>query len=114
MDHRQQTSFQRLELEHAQRDAGALEDIENSNALTTDQSEFSRGYVLRMLAAIASIGMGTNAAYWGFSPPAAILTYINEDIGPSDNASLFPIIWTLACGISIIFFGRFSDKFGRR
>ena len=80
---RGQTKLSRLELEHAQNNAGTLEDIEHSNALTTVQNEFSTKYMLRMLGALSSIGLGTVAAYWGFSPPAAILTAINADIGKS-------------------------------
>jgi hypothetical protein len=80
---REQTNLQRLELEHAQNDIGTLEDIKNSNALTTDQSQVTTGYVLRVMAAISSVALGTVSAYWGFSPPAAILTIINEDIGRS-------------------------------
>jgi hypothetical protein len=82
---RGQTKLSRLELEHAQNDSGALEDIQHSNALTTVQTEFSRAYILRMLGAISSIGLGTVSAYWGFSPPAAILTNINADIGKKSD-----------------------------
>ncbi len=80
-EERQMTNLQRLELEHAQHDAGTIEDIEFSNALTTDQSKFDWRYMARLSGAVASVGIGTVSAYWGFSPPAAILTYINEDIG---------------------------------
>jgi hypothetical protein len=75
------TNLQRLELQHAQNDAQALEDFEHSNALTTDQSKFDKKYMANLLAAIFSVSLGTLAAYWGFSPPAAILTYIDQDIG---------------------------------
>ena len=78
---RGQTALSRLELEHAKNNTGTLEDIEFSNALTTSQDEFSTRYLLRMLGAICSVGLGTVSAYWGFSPPAAILTVINADIG---------------------------------
>jgi MFS family permease len=39
---------------------------------------------------------------------------LTDDVGPSSNASLFSIIWSVASAISIILFGRISDKFGRR
>ncbi len=85
---RGQTELSRLELEHAQNNSGTLEDIEYSNALTTVQTEFSTSYILRMLGAISSIGLGTVSAYWGFSPPAAILTDINADIGKQSSLNL--------------------------
>jgi hypothetical protein len=76
-----QTDLQRLELEHAKENAGTLEDLQHSDALTTDQSQMGRAYVFRVMCAISGVSLGTLSAYWGFSPPAAILTYINEDIG---------------------------------
>ena len=79
--HQALTDLQKLELAHAQHDECALEDIENSNALTTDQSEFSWKYMLRVLGTATGIGLGVNAAYFGFSCPAAVLVYINQDIG---------------------------------
>ncbi len=74
-------ALKKLEHEHA--DEGQLEDIAQSDALATDQSALATGYWLSlpMLGAIFSIGMGTTSSYMGFSPPAAILTYINADIG---------------------------------
>jgi hypothetical protein len=75
------TNLQRLELEHAKNDAGTIEDFQNSQALTTDQSTFDAKYVLRLASAVASVSLGTVSAYWGFSPPAAVLTYISEDLG---------------------------------
>jgi hypothetical protein len=80
-----QTQLQKLELEHAQRDEGTMEDYEHSNALTADQSQMGKGYLLRVLLSISSISLGTTASYWGFSPPAAILTVINADIGKPAN-----------------------------
>lgn len=81
MEERAISNLQRIELEHAQKDSGLAEDYQNSNALTTDQSKFDQKYLLRLVSAVAGIGFGTLAAYWGFSPPAAVLTYISEDLG---------------------------------
>ena len=75
------TNLQRLELEHARGDEGAVADIQHSARLTTDQSKFELKYLARLLGAISSVGLGTLSAYWGFSPPAAILTFISEDLG---------------------------------
>ncbi|KAK4947679.1 hypothetical protein LTR10_013625 [Elasticomyces elasticus] len=108
------SNLQRLELEHAQHDQGTAEDYQVSRTLTTDQSTFNFKYMLRLSSAVSSIAIGTLAAYWGFSPPAAILTFISEDLGDAQNASLFSIVWTAACAVAIILFGRLSDKFGRR
>lgn len=77
------TNLQRLELEHAQHDQGTIEDFQNSRTLTTDQSRFNLKYLLRLATAVSSIAIGTLAAYWGFSPPAAIITFISEDLGQS-------------------------------
>ncbi|EXJ70269.1 uncharacterized protein A1O5_06337 [Cladophialophora psammophila CBS 110553] len=109
------TTLRKLEIEHA--DAGVLQDIEISKALTTDQSTLAeKGYFFhaQLVGSIASISCAVLASYWGFAPAAAILTEINADIGPSENASLFSIIWTLCVGLAAILFGRTSDKFGRR
>lgn len=75
----EKSKLERLELEHA--NAGYLEDVEYSNALATDQSQLKSADLTRILLAISSIALGTTASYWGFSPPSAILTVINADIG---------------------------------
>lgn len=36
------------------------------------------------------------------------------NIGPSNDASLFSIVWTLCNAITLLITGRVSDKFGRR
>jgi hypothetical protein len=104
------------ELELAAAGEEELADIRHSAALATDSKKVKEGYFLslQLIGALCSISLSTTASYWGFSPAAAIITNINEDIGPSPNASLFAIIWSTALSISIIIFGRTSDKFGRR
>jgi hypothetical protein len=75
------TYLQGLQLEHA--DEGQLQDIQNSHALSSDIKSLGRLYFMspQLIGCAASISLATTASYWGFSPPAAILTYINEDIG---------------------------------
>jgi hypothetical protein len=104
------------ELELAAAGEEELADIRHSDALTTDSRKVKKGYFIspQLIGALFSISLSTTASYWGFSPAAAIITNINEDIGPSPNASLFAIIWSTALSISLIIFGRTSDKFGRR
>ncbi|KAL2421666.1 Trichothecene efflux pump TRI12 [Exophiala dermatitidis] len=106
--------LQQLEREHA--DAGELDDFKYSEALSTDASKVRSGYFISpsLIGALASISLSTVASYWGFSPAAAVITVINADIGPSSTSSLFSIIWTVASAVSLILFGRISDKFGRR
>ncbi|OQV09728.1 hypothetical protein CLAIMM_13818 [Cladophialophora immunda] len=108
------TKLQELALAHA--DEGALQDINHSNTLSTSVEKVEEGYFMsiRLIGAIISLGTAVAVSYWGFAPPAAVLTVINADIGPSNNASLFSIIWTISCGIGSLLFGRISDKFGRR
>ncbi|KAI5357134.1 putative major facilitator transporter Str1/Tri12, major facilitator superfamily [Septoria linicola] len=114
MSQQLQSKLQELELAHA--GERKREHIRQSEALATDASQVRQGYFTSwpLIGAIASISLSTVASYWGFSPAAAVITVINRDIGPSANASLFSIIWSVASAISIILFGRISDKFGRR
>lgn len=77
----QQSYLRKLELEHASE--GQLEDVAHSNAISSDQSRLGQSYFMskELIGCIASIALATTASYWGFSPPAAILTQINKDIG---------------------------------
>lgn len=87
-----------------------------SQALSATQAELPHGYFYspRVLGTFGGIGLSLAATYFAFEAGAGVIIAINEDIGPSDNASLFSIVWTVAQPISILFFGRLSDTFGRR
>lgn len=108
------SKLQQLELAKAGEEE--LADIRHSEALATNTKHVKEGYFIspQLIGALSSISLSTTASYWGFSPAAAIVKNINEDIGPSANASLFAIIWSTALAVSLIIFGRISDKFGRR
>ena len=92
------------------------EDKLRSVMLATDHEALGRQYFFspKFVGSILALSLSVTATYWGFSPPAAILTFINEDIGPSPNSSLFSIIWSMCLPISLLIFGRLSDRFGRR
>lgn len=50
----------------------------------------------------------------GYILPANMLTFINQDIGPSSNIYWVSISYTLGLSVSFLIVGRFSDIFGRR
>jgi len=113
------SKLQQLELAHA--DEGQLVDIKRSDALTTELEKVERGYFLspQIVGSISSItvavlyvlpactsGLTTSrawpeilaltliinsASYWAFSPPAAIITAINADIGNEGPSSCVPV-----------------------
>ncbi|KAI0116640.1 fungal trichothecene efflux pump [Hypoxylon sp. NC0597] len=87
-----------------------------SQALAADSKQLPPGYYssARVIGTFGGIGFSLLGTYWAFSVGAAVITAINRDIGPSANASLFSIVWTLCDCISILLFGRLSDRFGRR
>ena len=74
------TVLERIELEHIDEDG--REDIDRAAALgiETDQGA---GYLLngRLFGSLCSISLAAITAFWGFSPPAAVLSFIAEDIG---------------------------------
>lgn len=63
-------------------DDDANEDQRRAAALAT-QTDLGGRYILqfRTFGSICSIAAAACSAYWGFSPPAAVLTFIAQDIG---------------------------------
>lgn len=87
-----------------------------SQALSTESENLPKGYLTspRLIGTFVGISFSLVATYFLFEAAASIITVINADIGPSENAALFTIVWTVAQPISILLFGRLSDRFGRR
>lgn len=87
-----------------------------SKALAADTSTLPEGYYIspRFIGTFAGIGLSVAATYFAFEAAAGCLVQINADIGPSENNYLFSIVWNIGQPISILFFGRNSDIFGRR
>ena len=87
-----------------------------SDLLATEANVLPKGYFLssRVVGSFAGTGIALCATYFVFEAGAAVITEINDDIGPSINSSLFSIVWTVAQPISTLLFGRLSDRFGRR
>ncbi|PMD49988.1 trichothecene efflux pump [Hyaloscypha bicolor E] len=97
-------------------DTGHQEDVKYAHLLAKEESDIPPGYFrsVRFLGTMISMSLTVVSSYFGFAVPASVLTYINLDIGPSQNASLFVIVWTMCNAISLLITGRLSDKFGRR
>lgn len=75
-----QTVIERIEIEQADKDG--VEDINRAAALSTE-TNLGVGYFLdyRLFGSLFSLSLAAIGAFWGFAPPAAILTFIAEDIG---------------------------------
>lgn len=87
-----------------------------SEALATAIHELPEGYYRssRVVGTFIGIGLTLVATYFAFEAAAAAVSGINADIGPSENIGLFSTVWTISQPISILLFGRLSDRFGRR
>lgn len=72
--------------EHSKRDdAEHKEDVHQAGLLAHDIADLVPGYFRnpRYLGTIFALSLTTASAYFGFSAPASVLSYINEDIGAS-------------------------------
>ena len=111
-----------------------MADLQHSAALAHEDREIPKNYFysIGVIASIAASSLSVAATLWGFAPAAAVISFISKDIrellsktyasdhwftiitGPSDNFSLFSIVWSVSSPISTLLFGRLSDRFGRR
>lgn len=91
-------------------------DFLRAKALAADTTELPPGYFTssRVIGSFVGIGITLVATYFAFEASAAAVTAINTDIGPSDNTSLMSTVWTVGQPISILLFGRLSDRFRRQ
>jgi len=91
-------------------------DHERSLALSSDMADLPTSYFFSppVVGTVFSTACFVCGSYWMFIGPAAVLANISADIGTSGNASLFSIVWSLCQPISLLVFGRLSDRFGRR
>lgn len=91
-------------------------DYLRAKALAADTAELPDGYYMsvRVVGSFVGIGITLVATYFAFEAGAAAVTMIDADIGPSANTSLMSTVWTIGQPISILLFGRLSDRFGRR
>jgi MFS family permease len=87
-----------------------------SKALATNTSKLANGYFLspRIVGSFAGTGIVVLATYFQFQALAAATSAVNADIGPSANVALVGTVWTVSQPISLLLFGRLSDRFGRR
>nr|AVM39108.1 putative trichothecene efflux pump [Trichoderma taxi] len=87
-----------------------------AKALAADAGELPAGYYMspRVVCTFISISLTLLGTYFAFEASAAAISFIVEDIGPSENVSLFSTVWTVSQSISVLLMGRLTDRFGRR
>ncbi|RYO40855.1 hypothetical protein AA0111_g1315 [Alternaria arborescens] len=87
-----------------------------SEALSTDVTKLKNGYFSspRIVGSFLGTGIVVVATYFQFQALAAAVSSVNADIGPSANIALVNTVWTVSQPISLLLFGRLSDRFGRR
>ena len=66
------------------------------------------------LGSLAAIGLSAIGGIGGFALPAAMLTVINTEIGPSANLNWISIVYLITQTIGQLILGRLTDLFGRR
>ncbi|KAH8645352.1 fungal trichothecene efflux pump [Xylariales sp. PMI_506] len=78
--------------------------------------DLPEGYFMsiQFIGTMAAFTLGFISTYVIFVMTTTVLTYINEDIGPSNNINWISIARTLGQSAVFVIQGRLSDLFGRR
>lgn len=79
-----------------------------------DELPLSYWYSPAFLGSYAATGISFLAASGGFGLVSPIISYINEDIGPSEDILWVSLAWLLLQAITYLIVGRMTDIFGRR
>lgn len=79
-----------------------------------DDVPFEYWYSSAFLGSFTAIGMSFLAASGGYGLVAPIMSFINDDIGPSPNVVWVSLTWLLLQAVTYLISGRLSDIFGRR
>ncbi|KAH0831572.1 hypothetical protein AYO21_01776 [Fonsecaea monophora] len=69
---------------------------------------------INFIGTYCAIALSLMGAYGGWTMPATSLSYINADLGPTQDINWVALVWTLCTGIGFTLVGRLSDIFGRR
>jgi len=83
---------------------------------TVDNDDLPKGYYFSpsFIGSMFAIGANLCSGTGAFTLIAPILSFIDEDIGPSPNLTWVALAYLLTTSIGFAFVGRLSDIFGRR
>ncbi|KAF2403745.1 MFS general substrate transporter [Trichodelitschia bisporula] len=81
-----------------------------------DETDLRKGYYRSpfFIGSFMAIGLGLWAGTASFGYAAAILTFINTDLGPDKNFTWVSLIYNVTLSVCLGPMGRLSDIFGRR
>ncbi|KAL3601772.1 trichothecene efflux pump [Fusarium poae] len=87
-----------------------------AKALATSAAELPDGYYrsTRVVATFSAFSLNVVATYFLLLASSSALPHILQDVGRSENSTLFSTLWTTGQAVSILMMGRLTDRFGRR
>ncbi|KAF2101751.1 MFS general substrate transporter [Rhizodiscina lignyota] len=107
----------RSEVEEEIEDPKAIdEDNAAGKIFSIDDVDLPDGYFRSVYfwGSMFAIGMSLMCGVAGFSYIAPILSFVNEDIGPSPYITWVALTYTLTGSVGLMIVGRLTDIFGRR